>query len=464
MTVQLTRRRLIGTAGALGALSFLPGMAFAAAATTKRFVFVIQRGAADGLSLVPPVGDKALMGLRAALVEPDAIRLDGFFALHPALAKTAALFSSGQARAYHAIATAYRDRSHFDGQNVLESGGSHPYAMTTGWIGRLLPMLPRSDASALALAPAVPLALRGTQPVATYLPNHLPQVSDDLLLRVSDLYHADRQLQPLWAEAMKTRQLAGDIGGNGGKNGQDLGRLAASLLAPADGARVMMIETGGWDTHSAQMPRLKAQLRGLDSLLSELQAGLGPAWSDTLVLVATEFGRTAAINGTAGTDHGTASVAFLLGGGLAAGKPVEADWPGLAPSQLYQNRDLKPTTALSYVVEAALARHYALDADRLRGLFACSRDDALNPRGPAPHRGRAGGRNGPACRIRARGRTSARCPVRTPRRRRWGISPWPRRTTRSRASARPDRAPGRRAPDCAPPAALRYPARLAGLR
>lgn len=374
MTVPLSRRHLLGAAATAGAVSLVPGIApgiaWAAAATAKRFVFIIQRGAADGLALLPPLGDPALAGLRGQLFDPDATKLDGFFGLHPALAQTAGLFRGGEARAWHAVATAYRDRSHFDGQNVLESGGAAPYAVKTGWIGRLLPLLPTPDRSALALAPAIPLALRGDRPVATYAPGRLPQASDDLLLRVGALYEADAQLAPLWAEALKTRQLAGDIGGNGGRNGGELGKLAASLLVAEDGARVMMIETGGWDTHSQQKGRLAAQLRGLDALVAELRAGLGPAWRDTLVLVATEFGRTAAVNGTGGTDHGTASAAFLLGGGLPKGKPVEADWPGLASGSLYEGRDLKPTAALADVATSALAAHYGLGAARLAGVFA----------------------------------------------------------------------------------------------
>lgn len=369
MTIELDRRRLLAAGGLFGAVTLLPSVAFAAAQTAKRLVFVIQRGAADGLAIVPPVGDPALAALRGALRDDDAIPLDGMFALHPAMQATAGLFASGEARAVHAVATAYRERSHFDGQNVLESGAAAPYGSRTGWLGRLLPMLP-GESEALALAPAVPLALRGQKQVATYSPNRLPDASEDLLLRLGDLYAADAQLAPMWAEAMKTRDLAGDLAGNNGRNGGDLGKLAASLLAPADGARVMMIETGGWDTHSNQKGRLAGQLRGLDRLLGELKVGLGSAWSETLVVVATEFGRTAAVNGTQGTDHGTASAAFLLGGSLAQGRPVVADWPGLSPDSLHEGRDLKPTADLGGVVTDALARHYGMDRSTLANLFA----------------------------------------------------------------------------------------------
>lgn len=240
-------------------------------------------------------------------------------------------------------------------------------------MGRLLPLLPSADRWALALAPAVPLNLRGGVPAATYAPSRLPQASDDLLLRVGALYEADPQLAPLWSEALKTRQLAGDIGGNGGRNGGELGKLSASLLTPVDGARLMMIESGCWDTHSGQKGRLAAQLRGLDALLAALRTGLGPAWRGTLVLVlvlvATEFGRTAAINGTGSTDHGTASAAFLRDGALPRSRPVMAEWPGLAPSNLNENRDLKPTARMGDVAAAPLAADFALPVSQVAAVF-----------------------------------------------------------------------------------------------
>ena len=168
MTIALSRRGLLGAAGLASAVATLPGMAFAQASTAKRLVFVIQRGAADGLAIMPPVGDPALMGLRAALTEAGATALDSMFALHPSLNFVNRMFATGQARGYHAIATDYRNRSHFDGQNVLESAASRPYELPTGWMGRLLPLLSADDARALAMVPAVPLALRGEMSVSTY--------------------------------------------------------------------------------------------------------------------------------------------------------------------------------------------------------------------------------------------------------------------------------------------------------
>ena len=368
MTLILPRRRLLAFAGAGVLTSALPAMAWGAAGTAKRLVFIIQRGAADGLALVPPVGDPALVGLRGALLADavPAAKLDGMFALHSELTGTAAMFAAKQARIVHAVATAYRDRSHFDGQNILESGGTAPYARKDGWLNRMLGLLPAGEARAVGIAAAVPLALRGSHDAANYAPSRLPGVDEDLILRLSQLYGGDAQLGPIWQQAVETKELAGDIGGNNGRNGTQLGELAARLMAGGDGARVMMIETGGWDTHSAQSRRLGVQARGLDALLVALKDGLGAHWGDTLVIVATEFGRTAAVNGTGGTDHGTASALFLLGGGLSGGGTVMADWPGLGAGALYEGRDLKPTASLEGEVSGAIAAHYGLEAKAVK--------------------------------------------------------------------------------------------------
>lgn len=363
MTLILPRRRLLAFAGVGAMTATLPGLAWGAAATPKRLVFIIQRGAADGLALVPPVGDPALATLRGALLaeaEPGA-KLDGMFALHSELTGTAAMFAAKEARIVHAVATSYRDRSHFDGQNILESGGTAPYARKDGWLNRMLGLLPAGEARAVGIAAAVPLALRGSHDAANYAPSRLPGIDEDLLMRLSLLYGGDAQLGPIWQQAVETKELAGDIGGNNGRNGTQLGELAARLMAGSDGARVMMIETGGWDTHSRQQQRLGVQARGLDALLVALKGGLGAEWASTLVIVATEFGRTAAANGTGGTDHGTASALFLLGGGLSGGGRVQADWPGLGAGALYEGRDLRPTASLEGEVSSAIAAHYGLE-------------------------------------------------------------------------------------------------------
>lgn len=371
----MDRRSFLAT-GALGALGtvFGPRMAFARAATAKRFVFIIQRGAADGLGTIAATGDPGFAAARGALAEDFATgtRLDATFTLHPALAGTAALYGEGQALFAHAIASPYRDRSHFDGQNVLETGGTGAYQLKDGWLNRLLGVLPAQEARAIAVAAAIPMALRGTREVSSYAPSALPDASDDLLARVTQLYAADAQLHALWQDALRTRGLTGDLTQGGGRNAAATGALAARLLTPENGACIATIETGGWDTHAGQRGRLAAQLKGLDAMIGALATGMGPLWNDTMVLVATEFGRTVAVNGTGGTDHGQGAAAMLLGGAVKGGR-VLADWPGLAPAQLYEGRDLRPTLGLDQFIGGAVASHFGVEPPRaMAALFPAS--------------------------------------------------------------------------------------------
>lgn len=269
------------------------------------------------------------------------------------------MYAERQALFVHAVASPYRERSHFDGQNVLETGGSAPYLVKDGWVNRLVAQLPPAGGEeAIAFAPTVPLALRGAAAVTSYAPSALPEAPDDLLVRVGQLYAADAQLGPLWQTAMQTRSVAGDAGAR--QDPASLGRLAAGFLVREAGPRIAMLETGGWDTHAGQVGRLNAQLRGLDTLVSALRDGLGPVWNDTVVLVATEFGRTVAVNGTGGTDHGTGSVAMVLGGAVRGGRVI-ADWPGLGPGDLYEGRDLRPTTRLDALMASVAAETFGLD-------------------------------------------------------------------------------------------------------
>ena len=367
-----TRRQLLTGALAAAPLILVPHLALARAETDRRFVMIILRGAMDGLSVVAPVGDPAYAPARGALALEGPATIDGLFALHPALAETRALYAAREALFVHAVASPYRDRSHFDGQNVLETGGTSPYALKDGWLNRLLPLLP-GGMRALAVAPAVPPILRGRIGVESYAPSNLGAPTDDLLARVAAMYAPDPLLHSLWDEAMVARRIAAEASDPAapGKRGRDLPRLAAlaaQFLSRADGARIAVLESDGWDTHSGQAGRLTNQLKQLDAALAALKAGLGPDWSNTLVLAATEFGRTVAANGTGGTDHGTASVAIVAGGAVAGGR-VLADWPGLATGALREGRDLRPTADLRALLLAAAA-HLGTDPARAaRALF-----------------------------------------------------------------------------------------------
>src|SRR5260370_4634667 len=193
----ITRRNFLWCAGAgAGAMLIGPRIAFASVESERRFVFVIQGGDADGLNIVVPYADPAYASLRGALaIDPStATKLDGTFALHPSLVETAKMYAAQQALFVHAVASPYRDRSHFDGQNVLETGGTAPYQVRDGWLNRLVALLPASRAQAIAFAPTVPLALRGKVEAASYAPSALPPAPDDLLARGGQLYEHDAQL------------------------------------------------------------------------------------------------------------------------------------------------------------------------------------------------------------------------------------------------------------------------------
>ncbi len=368
----LNRRSLIATGlSGLAITAAFPGMSWAAAGTDRRFIFIIQRGAADGLALIAPTGDPDFLRVRGDLAADSAngTQLDALFTLHPAMAESAKMFAAKQASFVHAVASGYRERSHFDAQNILESGALRPYGRDDGWMNRLLSLLPPAHAKAIAVSPSIPLVLRGDAAVNSYAPSRLPGADADLMDRVSMLYAEDQQLAALWAGALQTEAMgaSGTMTPDGAmRGGAAAGKIAAGLMSGQAGARVLMLETGGWDTHSGQKARLNNQLKELDALIAGLRDGLGVDWGNTLVVVATEFGRTVAFNGTQGTDHGTGSAALLYGGALANGGRVMADWPGLAEPKLYEGRDLKPTMRFEDLLTGALAVHYAIEPGKLK--------------------------------------------------------------------------------------------------
>ena len=377
--MRITRRgALLGlaTACTLGRSS----LALAAAPTDKRLVVVLLRGAMDGMAAVVPYGDPDLAALRPGLTgappgQPGGVLdLGGFFGLHPALAGLHGLYASGEMLAVHAIAGPYRTRSHFDAQDYMESGAERRLA--SGWLNRAVAAMPGRPAGALAVGVQVPLLLRGTATVGTYAPQSAATPAPELLARIADLMHADPLLGPAVAEGLHDRGFSGatlagmdkPAGGPGPGAFAALAGAAGKLLAAPDGPRVAAMEAGGWDTHAGQAGRLQGPLRALDAGLMALREGLGGAWRQTAVLVMTEFGRTARVNGTGGTDHGTGGAAFLLGGAVAGGR-VLADWPGLGAGKLFEDRDLQPTRDLRALSAGLLAGHLGLPAAALAGVF-----------------------------------------------------------------------------------------------
>lgn len=367
----VNRRALLAGAAGAAALSF-PAFAFGQAQTTdKRLLVVILRGGLDGLSAVAPIGDPSYASLRGRLaIERGAgLPLDDTFALHPNLGKMHALYRSGELLPIHACATAYRERSHFDAQNVLETGGARPFVRTEGWLNKALGALPRSRPEmGLALSAQAPLILRGPTPVSTWSPSALPDVNTDTMSRMLALYEArDPALAHALESAMSANAVAmesgaGDMNRVGARSITPIAQIAARFLKDENGPIAAVMDVGGWDTHANQGLEQGPLARGLTALddgLDAFKMEMGPAWTNTVVIIATEFGRTAAPNGANGTDHGTGAAAFLAGGAVQGGR-VLADWPGLSRAALYEARDLQPTTDLRAVFKGVLADHLSV--------------------------------------------------------------------------------------------------------
>jgi uncharacterized protein (DUF1501 family) len=386
-----SRRELLLASGVLFAWAHMPKFALAEG-RDPRLLTIVLRGALDGLATVAPVADPGWVGLRGEKGlsldgTTPALPLDNFFALNPAMPNLHTMYDAKEALIVHAVATPYRERSHFDGQDVLESGFTAPGTADTGWLNRALTALAPGERVAQArqafvVGPVTPLLVRGPAPILSWTPSHMPPAGQDTVMRLLDLYrHTDASL----ARALEERVGLAAIAGAGGMQMQsgapakgpgaavrayfaEAARTAAKFMSRADGPRVGALAFDGWDTHAdegATNGRLAALLGALDGALGAIKNGMGgDAWRDTVLVVMTEFGRTAKINGTDGTDHGTATVALLAGGAVKGGRVV-ADWPGVRGENLYEGRDLKPTTDLRAVLKGVLRDHLRVDEQRL---------------------------------------------------------------------------------------------------
>ena len=387
---QISRRGLLRGAGALAATftasSLLPVLPSYAQTRDPRFLLVILRGGLDGLSAVLPMGDPDFARVREGFLDDlskggEAPKLDAMFSLNPALKTLTSLYAQKQALFVQATATPYRERSHFDGQEILESGLASATHPDTGWLNRALEQIQVQTKATdkisaprelgLGVGPMVPLVMRGKAPVLSWSPQHLNQATDDTVARLSALYEAR---DPFLADALRrgattakeTKALDQSLvnKGAGGRAVLAMAEGAARFLSRPEGPRIGTLSIDGWDTHADERPgtgRLGQLLFTLDKLFEGLHTGLKPVWQDTAIAVVTEFGRTVRINGTAGTDHGTATTAFLLGGAVKGGRVI-ADWPGLNDAALHEGRDLKPTTDLRAILKGVLIDHLGVEA------------------------------------------------------------------------------------------------------
>jgi len=326
--------------GSLGTLYMMasPNMAFPdVKLSEKRLLVVLLRGGLDGLAAVPPLADKNLSKIRKDVLVQGANDLDGFFGIHPNLKFLENEYHSGNAAFVHATSFPYTGRSHFDGQNIMETGSEQAYAVTSGWVGRAMNA---AGFSSLAVSLPIPIILRGNEVNSNYFPTNFSKATKKEYAEIEKMWKSDSQLNGMLKD-ISTR----DTMKHGRGDTIDLVGFAASQMHKTNGPRVGLLEIDGFDTHALQgneQGEHAELLEDLDNILRVFKERMGPLYDDTAIVTVTEFGRTAFENGTQGTDHGWAS-SMILAGGLVKGKQVVSDWPGLSKRNLFEDRDLTMT-------------------------------------------------------------------------------------------------------------------------
>jgi len=346
----LSRRDFLARSGVIGcslaASPLLTPVSFAAAPWDTRLVVIILRGGMDGLDVVQPYGDPALAGLRASLSPgPDggAFDLDGYFALHPRLASLMPMWRAGQLGFVHAVSTPYRDkRSHFDGQDLLESGTASLSGVRDGWLNRMLQSVPGVTArTAYAIGRDNMRLLKGAADVANWSPDAELDLSPQAVLLMELVTQSDPAIHAALSEARILAAVDPEVTRERSPEHVEIAKFAARQLSGE--ARIAAFSLNGWDSHRGQDRVLGNALERLAETLTTLQSALrGDTWNRTAVVAMTEFGRTVRQNGTQGTDHGTGGVMLLAGGAVRGGR-IHGQWPGLGGGDLYQDRDLMPT-------------------------------------------------------------------------------------------------------------------------
>ncbi|MEO1329196.1 MAG: DUF1501 domain-containing protein [Pseudomonadota bacterium] len=370
-----SRREFLRLAGATGlgvacsaaASPLRTPIAFAATPGENRLVVIVLRGAMDGLDVVAPYADPAYARLRPNLQrgpENGAVDLDGFFALHEKLSPLLPLWRSRELAFVHAVSTPYRDgRSHFDGQDVLETGAGDENALDDGWLNRALRVIPGAQTAAevryaMSIGRSSMLLLEGDAPAGSWAPSTRLNLGDDERGLLDRLYEKDPEFHAIAEEAFDISD-SGMQGDRGRESGDTLAAFAADMLKGP--SRIAAFSIGGWDTHRRQQQAIRRPLDELSKAVLTLREQLGDAWGKTAVVAITEFGRTARENGDRGTDHGTGGVVVLAGGAVKGGRiwngPGAATfggWPGLDDADLYRQRDLLPTDDLRRIPAWAL--------------------------------------------------------------------------------------------------------------
>ena len=351
----------------------------------KKLVWVILRGGMDGLHSTIPAFDKNLTEHRSnftSKLKNNGLPIDKGFLLHPKLKFMHKLYRNNEMSAIVATSIPNSKRSHFDAQDLLESGLPH-INRENGWLARSLTELNKlhiktSTNDALAISRTLPIALRGNDNSRTWYPSTLPPTKEDFHQRLFQMYENDEDLYMSLKQALATDELVNSMR-NKRQDGkfQNLAQSCAAFMGQNNGPNIAMLESFGWDTHKDQEKKLEKRFQELDNGLRSLKLSLDKKWDDTLVIITTEFGRTIKENGTKGTDHGTATTMFIGGGALKdfkenqkiQGGKVLGKWPGLAKEQLFEGRDLMPTSNTFDWIASALQQHWQLSNSQIARIF-----------------------------------------------------------------------------------------------
>ncbi|MFN3669419.1 MAG: DUF1501 domain-containing protein [Brevundimonas sp.] len=383
--LSIDRRRLLFGLSAGVSLTWAGQALAQSRGPRNKLIVIIARGAMDGLSVTAPYGDPDYAALRGSLAIAPPGQTDGAlamadgFGLHPSLSGLKALYDLGELRFAPATALPARIRSHFEAQDVLENGGESPRDQSDGWLNRALVAAGGGRLKGLSIGSQTPLILRGDAETSSWAPGGRVNGEDRIASLLQDLYVDDPMLQASLARGLETEAMAMAAGDGARVRRNDvsgLGEAVARLMTGDNGADVVALSVDGWDTHARQNGQMRARLEGLDQVIAGLRTGLGAQWPRTLVMVTTEFGRTARVNGTQGTDHGTATSLLLAGGALKPGGLI-GDWPSLAANRLYEGRDLAPTLDVRGIFKGVLRDHLGVDRAALDAtVFPDSRAEA----------------------------------------------------------------------------------------
>jgi uncharacterized protein (DUF1501 family) len=349
-------------------------------AQAKRLLVIMLRGGMDGLAAIPPFADPDIGSLRSELLPSNLLPGNQFFGIHPALPTFAECMDTGQATAIHATGFRYTGRSHFEGQDIMQSGVLKPYASASGWLGRA--MRAAQSKGGVAISIPMPLILRGDAVSETQYPSWMQAPPKATYELVSQLWANVPELKPYASRLIESDNVRLAADGTPEPNQQrrtaySLAKEAAQKMQLPGGPVVGVLDFNGFDTHAGQGAAegvIATKLKQIDDAIRGYREGIGASWAQSLVITVTEFGRTVSVNGTVGTDHGWGSC-ILAAGGLVKAKGIVSQWPGLKNSQLFEGRDLKVTVDALAIYADALQSVFGLPPEVIqKEVFSYARD------------------------------------------------------------------------------------------